>query len=152
MKPSSPKNRFDGFTTDTVTCLFCNSGFTSDTDQFHHRHQQFHHRNRVLNFAGTGDAPKGDGISPMKLLSGTARDLLVHLDANAHTLGWTARDLFGLHPVPDQVAANYSRLSRRDAMASPATVSPALPASRHHQLPTTQQADAGTARRMGVNS
>jgi hypothetical protein len=85
MKPSSPKNRFDGFTTDTVTCLFCNSGFASDTDQFHHRHQQFHHRHRVLNLAGTGDAPKGDGDGRIVIVIGKPTELggaqLTELDA-----------------------------------------------------------------------
>ena len=32
----------------------------------------------------------------------------------AHTLAWTAHDLFGLHPVPECPAANYSRLARYD--------------------------------------
>jgi hypothetical protein len=36
--------------------------------------------------------------------------------AQAHALGWTARDLFGLHPVPDRPASNHKRLSRYDAM------------------------------------
>jgi hypothetical protein len=48
----------------------------------------------------------------MKLLA--ASDLLVHLDANAHTLGWPARELFGLHVVPERPAATYRRLSRHD--------------------------------------
>jgi hypothetical protein len=30
----------------------------------------------------------------------------------AHALGWTAWDLFGLHSVPDKPAPNYRRLSR----------------------------------------
>jgi hypothetical protein len=29
-------------------------------------------------------------------------------------LGWTARDLFGLTPVPDKPAPNYRRLARYD--------------------------------------
>lgn len=33
----------------------------------------------------------------------------------AHALGWTARDLFGLHQSPARPRANYSRLSRYDA-------------------------------------
>jgi hypothetical protein len=32
----------------------------------------------------------------------------------AALLGWTARDLFGLHLVPDKPAPNYRRLSRYD--------------------------------------
>jgi hypothetical protein len=32
----------------------------------------------------------------------------------ADRLGWTARDLFGLHPVPERPAASYGRLSRYD--------------------------------------
>jgi hypothetical protein len=34
--------------------------------------------------------------------------------AQAQAFGWTSRDLFGLHPVPEHPAANYSRLSRLD--------------------------------------
>jgi HNH endonuclease len=32
----------------------------------------------------------------------------------AHALGWTVRDLFGLHPVPQKPTPNYQRLSRYD--------------------------------------
>jgi hypothetical protein len=32
----------------------------------------------------------------------------------AEALGWTVRDVFGLAPAPDKVAANYRRLSRYD--------------------------------------
>jgi hypothetical protein len=35
--------------------------------------------------------------------------------AQAHALGWTARELFGLHPVPPRPAPTYQRLSRYDA-------------------------------------
>jgi len=34
----------------------------------------------------------------------------------AHALGWTTADLFGLHPAPARLAAKLSRLSRRDAL------------------------------------
>jgi hypothetical protein len=34
--------------------------------------------------------------------------------ALARALGWTTHELFGLHPVPEPPAANYSRLSRYD--------------------------------------
>jgi hypothetical protein len=33
----------------------------------------------------------------------------------AATLGWTARDLFGLHRIPEKPAPNYRRLARYDA-------------------------------------
>jgi hypothetical protein len=36
--------------------------------------------------------------------------------AQPEAFGWTERELFGLHPVPDQPPANYSRLSRLDEM------------------------------------
>jgi hypothetical protein len=36
--------------------------------------------------------------------------------AQARARGWTAGDLFGLHPAPARPAANFSRLSRRDAL------------------------------------
>jgi hypothetical protein len=32
----------------------------------------------------------------------------------AEALGWTSRELFGLHPVPERPAATYRRLSRYD--------------------------------------
>jgi hypothetical protein len=32
----------------------------------------------------------------------------------AHALGWTVRELFGLHPVPARPAPNFQRLSRCD--------------------------------------
>jgi hypothetical protein len=34
--------------------------------------------------------------------------------AQAQVFGWTARELFGLHPVPEQPAAHYARLARLD--------------------------------------
>jgi hypothetical protein len=33
----------------------------------------------------------------------------------AHALGWTARELFGLHPIPAQPAPTFRRLSRYDS-------------------------------------
>ena len=36
--------------------------------------------------------------------------------AQAHALGWTARELFGLHPVPPHPAPAYERLARYDAI------------------------------------
>jgi hypothetical protein len=50
MKPSDHQNGRDSFTTDTVTCLFSNIGFTTETDQFHYEHRQSHQRHRVLDF------------------------------------------------------------------------------------------------------
>jgi hypothetical protein len=35
--------------------------------------------------------------------------------ALAHTLGWTTRELFGLHPAPEQPPPSYRRLSRYDS-------------------------------------
>jgi hypothetical protein len=43
-----------------------------------------------------------------------ARRFLVQWAERAAALGWTARDLFGLHAVPDNPAPNYRRLSRYD--------------------------------------
>jgi hypothetical protein len=36
--------------------------------------------------------------------------------AEAQAFGWAARELFGLHPVPEHPTANYSRLSRLDGL------------------------------------
>jgi hypothetical protein len=41
-----------------------------------------------------------------------AENFLATWGEQAHALGWTARDLFGLHPVPERPAPSYSRLSR----------------------------------------
>lgn len=43
-----------------------------------------------------------------------ADSFLVKWGAHAQALGWTARELFGLHTVPAKPAPNYSRLSRYD--------------------------------------
>jgi hypothetical protein len=42
------------------------------------------------------------------------RRFLASWGEQAHALGWTARELFGLHTPPERPAANYSRLSRYD--------------------------------------
>jgi hypothetical protein len=42
------------------------------------------------------------------------RQFLAAWGAKAQAFGWTARELFGLHPVPERPAPNYSRLSRLD--------------------------------------
>lgn len=43
-----------------------------------------------------------------------AANFLSSWSDQAHALGWTARELFGLHPVPDRPTANYRRLARYD--------------------------------------
>jgi hypothetical protein len=43
-----------------------------------------------------------------------ADNFLATWGEQAHALGWTARELFGLHPVPERPAPSYSRLSRYD--------------------------------------
>jgi len=42
------------------------------------------------------------------------RRFLAQWGEQAEALGWTARDLFGLAPVPDQPRPSYRRLSRYD--------------------------------------
>lgn len=42
------------------------------------------------------------------------RRFLARWGERAEALGWTARDLFGLHAVPDNPAPTYRRLSRYD--------------------------------------
>ena len=44
-----------------------------------------------------------------------AQRFLAEWGEMAATLGWSSRDLFGLHQVPPQSAASYQRLSRYDA-------------------------------------
>jgi hypothetical protein len=43
------------------------------------------------------------------------RRFLAEWGEKAAALGWTSRDLFGLHQVPPHPAATYQRLSRYDA-------------------------------------
>ena len=42
------------------------------------------------------------------------RRFLTQWATQADALGWTARDLFGFSPVPDQPSPSYRRLSRYD--------------------------------------
>jgi hypothetical protein len=42
------------------------------------------------------------------------RRFLAQWGDQAGALGWTTRDLFGLHRAPDKPASNYRRLSRYD--------------------------------------
>jgi hypothetical protein len=42
------------------------------------------------------------------------RRFLAQWDGQAEALGWTARDLFGLAPIPDKPRPSYRRLSRYD--------------------------------------
>jgi hypothetical protein len=42
------------------------------------------------------------------------RRFLASWSDQAHALGWTAHELFGLHTPPERQAASYSRLSRYD--------------------------------------
>jgi len=44
-----------------------------------------------------------------------ANAFLATWGAQAHALGWTVRELFGLHPIPTRPAPSYQRLSRYDA-------------------------------------
>ena len=52
----------------------------------------------------TGSRPVEDG-----------RSFLAQWGQQAAGLGWTARDLFGLHTPPDKPHPSYRRLSRYDA-------------------------------------
>ena len=47
-------------------------------------------------------------------LDRNGRRFAAHCGAKAQAFGWTARELLGLHLVPERPAANYSRLSRLD--------------------------------------
>jgi hypothetical protein len=44
-----------------------------------------------------------------------AETFLATWGEQAHALGWTARELFGLHPIPERPAPNFRRLSRYDS-------------------------------------
>jgi hypothetical protein len=44
-----------------------------------------------------------------------ADSFLAQWAAQAHTLGWTARELLGLHPIPSHPAPSYERFARYDA-------------------------------------
>ena len=44
-----------------------------------------------------------------------SRQFLAVWGAQAHALGWTTSELFGLHPVPDKLHPSFQRLSRYDS-------------------------------------
>jgi hypothetical protein len=44
-----------------------------------------------------------------------SRQFLATWGAQAEALGWTIRELFGLHPVPDKLHPSFQRLSRYDS-------------------------------------
>jgi hypothetical protein len=46
---------------------------------------------------------------------GDAEILLSLWGSQAGALGWTARELFGLHPIPERPASNFRRLARYDS-------------------------------------
>lgn len=54
-------------------------------------------------------------IDRWQLAVGDAQSFLSTWGLQAHALGWTNAELFGLHPIPEQPAANYQRLSRYDS-------------------------------------
>jgi hypothetical protein len=45
---------------------------------------------------------------------GDGREFLARWGQQADALGWSARDLFGLHQIPERPVASYRRLSRYD--------------------------------------
>jgi len=53
-------------------------------------------------------------LADWRLAVEDGRRFLANWGTQAEALGWTARDLFGLAPVPDKPAGNYRRLSRYD--------------------------------------
>ena len=77
----------------------------------------------------------------------------------ARTLGWTARELFGLHALPARPHPNYRRLSRYDetgliwllggrpVVALTETTAAVRSASSGPHLPKTTQATSRTGRR-----
>jgi hypothetical protein len=46
---------------------------------------------------------------------GDAETFLTVWGAQAHALGWTARELFGLHPIPERPSPTFQRLARYDS-------------------------------------
>jgi len=54
------------------------------------------------------------GVTPWRQAVEDGRRFLAAWGEQAAALGWTARDLFGLHTPPAKPAPNYRRLSRYD--------------------------------------
>jgi hypothetical protein len=86
-----------------------------------------------------------------------SRHFLVQWAAKAEALGWTARDLFGLAPIPDTPHPSYRRLARydetgliwllggRQVLALTEHRRGGEPDWRSHCLPPSQQAGAWSA-------
>jgi hypothetical protein len=51
---------------------------------------------------------------PGELTTGNARSFAALRTTEIHTFGWTTRELFGLHTIPERPPATYRRLSRYD--------------------------------------
>jgi hypothetical protein len=58
--------------------------------------------------------PEGIEVDHWQQAIKDSRRFLARWGEKAAALGWTARELFGLHAVPDNPAPNYRRLSRYD--------------------------------------
>src|SRR5215470_14249513 len=65
----------------------------------------------TLAVPGVADAPPAARLQ-QALTDG--KTFLAHWGEQAHALGWTARDLFGLFTVPKHAKPSFNRLSRYD--------------------------------------
>jgi hypothetical protein len=60
------------------------------------------------------DCPQLIEPEAWQLAVADAQAFLARWGTQAAALGWTARELFGLHPVPERPTATYRRLARYD--------------------------------------
>jgi hypothetical protein len=105
-EPSKPsKLGFEGFEGDQSCPIFGNEAV--EFGQGCYRHAMAAHQSKC---------PELVELDRWQQATSDAETFLAKWGAQAHALGWTARELFGLHPVPEWPAVNFSRLSRRDSL------------------------------------
>jgi hypothetical protein len=89
------------------------SGDISDISDISHPFGRFGRFGRTFSAL---EARCPDHVPPMRWEQAVedGRRFLATWGSQAEALGWTAADLFGLHPVPERPHPSYRRLSRYD--------------------------------------
>jgi hypothetical protein len=99
---------------DAAQCATANDGFVSFDSAQNTASVNFPTRYRRVSTALEARCPDLVPFDRWKLAVEDARTLLARWGEQAESLGWTARDLFGLHEPPAKPHPSYSRLSRYD--------------------------------------
>jgi hypothetical protein len=93
----------------------------------HPQNPRNHPKRGFVGFEGRSDYPYASALAALRAICppyvsedrwqqavADATTFISKWGAQAQAFGWTARELFGLHPVPEQPAPSYRRLSRYD--------------------------------------